>query len=71
MIPNLTLQVQTKLTSLCNEAPNHFRELSNAAYVSLRREYVILYYLLDKSSFYSIAVHLPILRGEQYFSPKK
>lgn len=70
MIPSLTLQVQTKLTSHCNEAPKHVRELSNAAYMSLGRESLIAYYQLDKSSFYSTAVHLPILGGRQHFSPK-
>lgn len=70
MIPNLPLQVQGKLTSQCNKAPNHFRELSNVAYMSLRRECLILYYLLDKSSFYSIAVHL-LYSGESSISFQK
>lgn len=70
IIPNLTLQVRTKLAGLCNEARDHLKELPNVAYVSLRREYLIPYSLLDKGSFYSIAVHLPILRGKQHFSPK-
>lgn len=59
-----------KLTRQCNEAPDHLTELSNVAYTSLRREYLIPHYLLDKGSFYSIAVHLLIPWGRQPFSPK-